>query len=40
MEIRGKTISYAKYKKKQKDKREKEIINKINILEENLTQKI
>ena len=37
MEIRGKTISYSSYKKKERDKREREIINKINILEENPT---
>ena len=35
MEIRGKTISYSSFKKKTQDKREKEIINEINILEEN-----
>ena len=36
MEIRG-TISYASYRKKNNYKSEKEILNEINILEENLT---
>ena len=34
MEIIGKTISYSCVKKKETDKREKEIINEINRLEE------
>ena len=29
MEIRGKTISYSSYKKKERDKREREIINRL-----------
>ena len=33
MEIRGKSISYASFKKKEKDKLEKELINKINNLD-------
>ena len=40
MEIRGKTISYASFKKKQNDGREKQIINEISILEENETENI
>ena len=41
MEIRGKTISYASFKKKQRDQQENIIINKIEIIEHNLnTQNI
>ena len=36
MEVRGKTISYSCYKKKETDKREKELINEINKLEQAL----
>ena len=35
MEIRGKSTSYSSFKKNTQDKREKEIINEMNILEEN-----
>ena len=38
MEIRGKTISYSSYKKKENDLLEKQIINDIDILEQNITQ--
>ena len=40
MEIRGKTISYASFKKKQNDSREKQLINEISILEENITENL
>ncbi len=36
MEIRGKTISYSSFKKKERNERERELINEINELEENL----
>ena len=36
MEIRGKTISYLSYKKKETDKREKNIINEINKIEQSI----
>ena len=39
-EIRGKTISYASFKKKQNDSQEKQIINEISVLEENVTDNI
>ena len=38
MEIRGKSISYSSYKKKETEKREKELISKIKLLEANLSQ--
>ena len=38
MEIRGKSISYASYKKKVKNKEEKELIYKIQNLEDNLVE--
>ena len=38
MEIRGKSISYATYKKKLKDKEEKELIKSIQKLEDNLVE--
>ena len=38
MEIRGKSISYATYKKKLKDKEEKELIKSIKKLEDNLVE--
>ena len=38
MEIRGKYISYASYKKKVKNKEEKELIYKIQNLEDNLVE--
>ena len=38
MKIRGKSISYATYKKKLKDKEEKELIKSIQKLEDNLVE--
>ena len=38
MEIRGKSNSYSSYKKKETEKREKELISKIKLLEANLSQ--
>ena len=38
MEIRGKSISYASYRKKAKNKEEKELIFKIQNLEDNLVE--
>ena len=38
MEIRGKSISYSCFKKKENEKLEKQLIDDINILESNLTQ--
>ena len=38
MEMRGKSISYASYKKKAKNKEEKELITKIQNLEEKLVE--
>ena len=37
MEIRGQTISYSSYKKKQNDKKEKQLAEGILKLEQNLT---
>ena len=38
MEIRGKSVSYSSYKKEETEKREKESISKIKLLEANLSQ--
>ena len=38
MEIRGQTISYSSYKKKQNDKKEKQLAEDILKLEQNLTE--
>ena len=38
MEIRGQTISYSSYKKKQNDKKEKQLAEGILKLEQNLTE--
>lgn len=38
MEIRGKTISYASHKKKEKEKQEKDLVKNINIIESNLSE--
>ena len=38
MEIKGKSISYSSYKKTETEKREKELISKIKLLEANLSQ--
>ena len=38
IEIRGKSISFSSYKKKETEKREKELISKIKLLEANLSQ--
>ena len=38
MELRGQSISYGSFKKKQRNNQEKELISKITILENNLKE--